>query len=214
MTDEEAAVSFNPERFREPAFDKIAAALAKAQSEMLNAQMNKINPHFKSRYADLASIREATLPALNKNGLAVAQFTKMHGDLLVLHTRLIHTSGQFIEGEYPLPMALDKPQVMGSAYTYAKRYSWAAICAVSAEEDDDANAASPKDKKAKEEPEWKAVANRIKDGIDAHKDVEHLNEFIKQETKALGEIKAESQSAYEFLMTRAEAKRGALAQEN
>ena len=125
-----------------PPLDKIATALAKAQGEMSNAVMNKINPHFKSKYADLAAIRDATIPALSSNGLSMVQYTKMRGDNVYLHTMLLHTSGQFIESEYPLPSAADKPQVMGSAVTYAKRYSWAAMCAISADEDDYGNAAS------------------------------------------------------------------------
>ena len=55
----------------QPVLDKLATALAKAQSAMGNAVLNKMNPHFKSKYADLASVREATLPALTANGLAI-----------------------------------------------------------------------------------------------------------------------------------------------
>lgn len=122
--------------------DKLASALAKAQAEMENAPLNKTNPHFRSKYADLAAIRDATMPALAKNGLAIVQFTKVCDDGSIrLVTRLMHQSGETIEGEYPLPMAADKPQVMGSAITYARRYCWAAMCGITADEDDDANEA-------------------------------------------------------------------------
>jgi hypothetical protein len=119
-----------------------AAALAKAQGEMDNASLNKVNPHFKSKYADLAGIRNATIPALSKNGIAVVQTTEMEADFLFVKTRLVHVSGQWIESEYPIPLAVDKPQIMGSALTYARRYNLAAICGIAAEEDDDANAAA------------------------------------------------------------------------
>lgn len=118
----------------------LSAALAKAQGEMKNAPLNKTNPHFKSRYADLAAIRDATIPALSKNGLAIIQFTTLDDDgRMKLHTRLSHSSGEWVESVYPLPV--DKPQVMGSAITYGKRYSWSAMCGISADEDDDGNAA-------------------------------------------------------------------------
>jgi hypothetical protein len=117
------------------------AALAKAQGEMSNAPFDATNPHFKSKYATLASIRDATVPHLAKYGLSIHQITKLNGDGMVLATRLGHSSGQWIESVYPLPNS-NKPHEMGSAITYARRYSWAAICGVAAEEDDDANAAN------------------------------------------------------------------------
>lgn len=118
----------------------LSAALAKAQGEMKNAPLNKVNPHFRCKYADLAAIRDATIPALSKNGLAIIQFTTLDDDgRMKLHTRLSHSSGEWVESVYPLPV--DKPQVMGSAITYGKRYSWSAMCGISADEDDDGNAA-------------------------------------------------------------------------
>lgn len=120
---------------------KLASALAKAQAELENATLNKINPHFKSKYADLAGIRNATAPILAKHGISVVQFTDMRDGAFFLFTRLLHESGEFMESMYPLPLATDKPQVMGSALTYARRYSWSAMCGISADEDDDANAA-------------------------------------------------------------------------
>lgn len=151
--------------------NELAAALAKAQGDMKNAALNRTNPHFKSRYADLAAIRDAVIPALTKHGLALVQYTDWTADGLTLRTRLTHASGQWIESTYPLPVVLDKPQAMGSALTYARRYSMAAMCGISAEEDDDANAAqgaavqkpaatkqapSPAEAKAKE------IADRIR----------------------------------------------------
>jgi len=120
----------------------LATALAAAQGEMTNAALNKTNPHFRSKYADLAAVREATLPALSKHQLAMVQTTHFDGDgTFILVTRLQHASGQWMESVYPLPMMIDKPQVMGSAQTYARRYAWSGMCGIAAEEDDDANAA-------------------------------------------------------------------------
>lgn len=121
--------------------EALAAALAEAQGEMKNAVLNKTNPHFRSRYADLAAIRDATLPALSKHGLALTQTTQATADGLFLVTRLIHKSGQEISGTYPLPVT-GKPQELGSALTYARRYAWSSICGITADEDDDGEAAS------------------------------------------------------------------------
>lgn len=120
---------------------KLADALAKAQAEMKNAPLNKVNPHFKSKYADLAAIRDACMPALCKHGLSVTQVTGMVEGQFVLRTRLMHSSGEWVESVYPLPLDIGKPQAMGSAITYARRYCLAALAGLSAEEDDDANAA-------------------------------------------------------------------------
>ena len=122
--------------------DALAAALAAAQGEMKNAALNKVNPHFKSKYSDLPTIRNTVTPVLSKHGIAVVQFTRVneHGFLLI--TRLMHGSGGYIEGEYPLPNIPDQPQKIGSAMTYARRNALAAISGIAAEEDDDAEAAT------------------------------------------------------------------------
>ncbi len=122
--------------------NELATALAAAQAEMKNAKLNKVNPHFKSRYADLAEIRDTVTPALTKHGIAIVQGTDTTDSGIVVVTKLVHKSGQWIESRFPI--AYDKPQTMGSAYTYARRYSISAMCSISAEEDDDANAANDK----------------------------------------------------------------------
>jgi hypothetical protein len=120
---------------------KLAPAIVKAQSELKNANLNKSNPYFNSRYADLAEIRDTVTPVLTKNGLAVIQFTQFTATGFFLVTRLMHESGEYIDSRFPLPETIEKPQVMGSAITYARRYMLAAICGITAEEDDDGNAA-------------------------------------------------------------------------
>lgn len=124
------------------AINELATALASAQAEMKNAPLNKTNPHFKSRYADLAGIRDTVTPALTKHGIAIVQGTDTTDGGIVVVTKLVHKSGQWMESRFPI--SYDKPQAMGSAYTYARRYSLSAMCAISADEDDDANAANEK----------------------------------------------------------------------
>lgn len=112
-----------------------------AQAEMENATFNRVNPHFKSKYADLSAVREATMPALTKHGLAIIQMPTLKDGRLVLISRLIHKSGQVVaECEYPLTTD-GKPQQVGSEITYARRYTWAALCGIASDEDDDANIA-------------------------------------------------------------------------
>ena len=153
-----------------------SSALVKALGEMQNATLNKENPHFRSKYADLAAIRQVTLPILTQNNLAITQYTKVRDGSLVLVTRLMHSGGEFIEGEYLLPASVDKPQAMGSALTYARRYGWSAMCGITADEDDDANLAQEAGSKPKgNDPrviteDQATVINDLIKEVDANKD--------------------------------------------
>src|SRR5512143_3702631 len=118
----------------------LSAALVKAQAAMKSAAFNKVNPHFKNRYADLAAIIDAVRKPLTDNGLSFTQTTEVHVDgAFLLVTTLRHASGQWIAGTYPLP-ANAKSQELGSALTYAKRYTLSSITGIAADEDDDAEA--------------------------------------------------------------------------
>jgi hypothetical protein len=122
--------------------NEIAAALAKAQGTMEAAKFNKI-VNFSGRsykYADLAAIIDAIRKPLSDNGIGWTQTIEIRDGGLILATMLLHTSGQALRSEYPLPSS-GKPQEMGSATTYAKRYSLAAIVGIAADDDDDADAA-------------------------------------------------------------------------
>lgn len=124
---------------------ELATALAKAQAMMKPALKDSTNPHFKSKYADLTSIWEACRDALTKNGLSVAQVTEFDGDLCWIKTILLHSSGEVLEGRYPLRPVQNTPQGMGSAISYARRYALAAMVGVVAD-DDDGQAASAGDR--------------------------------------------------------------------
>jgi hypothetical protein len=118
------------------AINEIAAALAKAQGQMEGAAKGKINPAFKSRYADLASVLEAAREPLSINGLAVVQLTQKTPDGLVLITKLVHSSGQWFSGEYPINPVKNDPQGFGSSTTYARRYALMAMVGIAPEDDD------------------------------------------------------------------------------
>lgn len=119
---------------------ELAAALAAAQGEIENAVADTENPHFKSTYADLASVRAAIKGPLSKNGLAIVQTPTTVEGKTALTSRMMHKSGQWIEDTCVL--LVDKPtmQGMGSAITYMKRYTLTAMTGL-AEKDDDGNAA-------------------------------------------------------------------------
>lgn len=119
----------------------IAKALSAAQAEIENATKNAENPHFKSGYADLSAIWDACRAPLTKNGLSVTQTVHREGANIVLHTTLMHISGECIRGEMPLLMTRNDMQGLGSALTYARRYSLAAMVGI-AQEDDDGNAST------------------------------------------------------------------------
>ncbi|HYX17484.1 MAG TPA: ERF family protein [Nostoc sp.] len=122
---------------------KLISALIKAKAEFQPIHKNKTNPHYKSQYADLDSVLDAVTPALNTHGLAIIQLVGIVDGRTVLETRLYHDSGEFTSSVFPLPETSD-PQKIGSALTYARRYSLCAILSVAADEDNDGNAASEK----------------------------------------------------------------------
>jgi hypothetical protein len=120
----------------------LAAALSKAQAAMRGAAKDSQNPHFKSKYADLASVWEACREALTANGLSVIQTTEPSGrDEVIVETALLHDSGEWISSRLAMPVQKADAQGFGSALTYARRYSLAAMVGV-APEDDDGNAAT------------------------------------------------------------------------
>lgn len=121
----------------------IAAALAKAQPKIKTALKGAENPFFKSTYADLPAVMDACRDALNEQGIAVVQLTDFDADGVWLDTMLVHASGQWMSGRYPVRPVKNDPQGVGSAITYARRYALAAAAGVvAATEDDDGNAAS------------------------------------------------------------------------
>lgn len=121
---------------------KLAAALAKAQGAMSTAKKDSTNPHFKSRYADLASVWEACRKPLTDNGLSVAQLLGYQDGTLGIRTILMHESGESLDGFAPLLEKKDAtPQQLGSAITYMRRYSLMAMVGIAPDDDDDGNAA-------------------------------------------------------------------------
>lgn len=131
------------------AIDQIATACAKAQAVLKPAAKDAVNPAFKSKYADLASITEASR-VYAEHGVAVFQDAIANELGVGVMTRLAHSSGQWIEfGPYIVPTPKRDAHGLGSATTYAKRYALQAALQIAADEDDDGNAAVDKPAKTK-----------------------------------------------------------------
>jgi len=133
---------------RSESINELAAALAQAQAAMGHARKDSENPHFRSRYADLAAIWDACRGALTAHGLAVVQSPRLvsAGEnvwMVELETVLIHGSGQFMSDTLAVPVAASSAQAVGSAVTYCRRYALASFVGVAAAvDDDDGQAAS------------------------------------------------------------------------
>jgi hypothetical protein len=122
---------------------EITAALVQFQRSARPVVKDHVNPHFKSRYADLSDCWQAVREPLAANGLAVIQATTIRDGQTVMVTTLAHTSGEWFRGEYPVTPIKADPQSLASAHTYARRYSLTAILGLTAtDDDDDGNAAA------------------------------------------------------------------------
>lgn len=120
--------------------NELATAMAKAQMEIENASKNAANPHFRSKYADLAEVLNTVRPVFAKNGLAVIQSAGFDNGCASVETTIAHSSGQWISSTVSAPVSKQDAQGVGSALTYCRRYGLAAMAGI-AQEDDDANAA-------------------------------------------------------------------------
>jgi hypothetical protein len=159
--------------------NELASALVKFQKEMPAIERSKtvsVGDKFSFDYAPLDQIVEKATPILTKNGLCVSQLVGENG---AVTTVLLHESGQYLGETVTIHPTSDRPQDLGSAITYAKRYSYASILGIVAEDDDDANRASgnkftyPERGRREEEekpwlnegtPEWEKTVAKLRSG--------------------------------------------------
>jgi hypothetical protein len=164
----EAVTSFSGEVVREFAPDTLAAALARFQSELPTIAKlkrgeiaTKGGGSYSYDYAGLEDISPIVLPLLGKQGLSWSCSPTMEGDHFTLQYSLSHPGGEAIVGSYPLPdPATNTPQQIGSAITYARRYSLCSVTGVAPGGDDDdaavansAPASKPRAKKPASPPQ-------------------------------------------------------------
>jgi len=134
----------------------LAAAMAAAQGEMGSAIKGASNPFFKSKYADLGSVIQAIKAPFAAHGLSFVQFPVSGENSVGVATRLMHSSGEWLEQEYYIPLGKMDAQSVGSCLSYARRYSLQSIAGIPSA-DDDGNAAT----QAKPESVTKAQAKVI-----------------------------------------------------
>ena len=147
--------------------DNLASALAAFQAELPAVKKTKTavvktktGGEYRYAYADLADVSAAVLPLLGKHGLSFSTRPMLSNDRFVLAYTLLHQSGDFLAGEYPLP-ASGSAQELGSAITYARRYALCSIVGVAAEEDDDGVAATTRTDVAERQADWDPVEQDV-----------------------------------------------------
>lgn len=178
----------------------LAAALAKAQGAIRSAIKDSTNPHLKSKYADLANVWDAVRAPLSANSLAIFQQVSANGDVVSVATTLAHESGQWICSTLDLRAVKGDPQGIGSAITYARRYSLSALVGVAAD-DDDGNAASAPPKKTEAKAD---NAEALKSFYSASKsafggDKARANEFLSAKGLTLSALQSLPAHALESL---------------
>lgn len=169
---------------------ELATALSKAQASISAAKKDTENGHFKSKYADLASVWEACRAALTSNGLAVVQTTKPTQEGVTVVTTLLHSSGEWMRGELFIRPVKSDPQGIGSALTYARRYALAAMVGVAPEDDDGEGAMDRKPvrrtKKARNE-----IYNDLKQAIEQAETSDELSSLWKTANGYIHEWRAD-----------------------
>lgn len=165
----------------------IATALVKAQKNFEPARKTSNNPHFRSKYADLATCVDAVIEALNDNGIFLMQTTHNHDHGVMVNTVFLHESGEMIDaGSIFIPASKSDAQGFGSALTYARRYSLLAACGI-APEDDDGNAAV-----ATKKPDTVSGAS-AQAKYDAAADKRHPQEICSEIVNKLNAIRSRTQ---------------------
>jgi len=208
---------------------QIATALVKAQKEFGPALKTSTNPHLKNKYANLASVVEAVIDALNNNGIYLMQMTHETPDGAMAETVFLHESGEMLSaGKLFFPASKHDAQGYASSLSYVRRYSLMAACGI-APEDDDGNAASkpvpkpaPKvetkpEPKVEAKPEPKPVQTNegvanfamsmFIEFLPSAKTEAELNAFWKENKEAVAKIKAHDESLYVDLLAKFKARK-------
>lgn len=116
---------------------EIAKAMNLAQKEMRPASKDSTNPHFRSKYSDLASVMEAIREPIGNNGLSILQEATLNENGVSVTTLILHNSGQWIELDpLTIPVGRRDAHSVGSACSYGKRYALCAALGVVSDDDD------------------------------------------------------------------------------
>lgn len=115
----------------------IAEALATFNLEVENPLKTKAGEGGRYRFSDLATLTALVRPLLAAAGISVIQEILTEENRAGAKTLLLHMSGEFIEFEPVYIPHSRHPQDIGSAITYARRYSLQAALGIAPEDDDD-----------------------------------------------------------------------------
>ena len=112
----------------------LSKALAQFHALIGKISKDSKNPFFKSNYASLPHILTEVSDPLQQSGLVITQFPNGDG----LTTMLLHAdTGEYISATYTMPVAkANDPQALGSAISYARRYSVSSILSLKIDDDD------------------------------------------------------------------------------
>jgi len=182
----------------------LATALCLAQAQMGGAVKDSNNPFFKSTYADLTSIIKVIKKPLSDNGLSFVQLpiTSEGGKGVGVITMLMHNSGQWLQGEYLLPMDKITPQGAGSCLSYSRRYALQALLGIPAV-DDDSEAAMFRGQPAAQEPPQKRVSKTLVQSVVALVISSQASEETSELVEALAELdEIEKQVIWKQLTTK------------
>lgn len=194
----------------------LAKAFVASQKSMEAIKKATKNDHFKSKYADLAEVVEAVVPALNEQGVGVIQNAAYEGDWVSVTTTLLHETGASVSSILRLRPSKSDPQGVGSAITYGRRYSLLAMTGT-APEDDDGNAASGPREQRREPPADtgpSAAAQFAADQLRTTKTKAEFTSFWEGQKTGLRETLSDADFAHVIFVMREEAKRFAEAPAN
>ena len=161
---------------------KLASALCKVQSEIVDATKDKSGDRGKYKYADLGQLLNLIRPVITKYGLSVSQFPceAVDSDSVAVETVLMHESGEWISNKFSMKLhkivtkdgrdVTNAPQAAGSVITYARRYALAAVIGITQEDDDAQQNREQKLKKANRDHS-KAIAAFCNEADQAQRDI-------------------------------------------
>jgi len=144
--------------------NELITALSRAQGEFPAVPMNATNKFLGNRYADLGSVIVTVKQILSDHGLSISQLPCSDSSGIGVTTVLAHSSGQWISDVIMIPLSDEKgkslAQVAGSVITYLRRYAYASILGLYADEDTDGNDPKAGDKKPEVRKPQATVAPR------------------------------------------------------
>lgn len=171
MSDEPDTLVFS-EEFTElaKALHEVQFAVGPVMAQEVARIRTKTGKEFEYKFANLADCMELVREPMHNNGLCFISGVDVHSPVVTVTTRIIHTSGQWVQTTVRLPIddqRMSTAQAVGSAMTFGRRYTFCALLGIATEDDDGkaagkANRGAPPAKK-KQEPRQATPAEQLKE---------------------------------------------------